>query len=532
MPPGSWRGTDAHLGPGHAAYQHRTLVLLNAQWRGGSTIAEQLLFTTTNATSFVLDEPAAKLFRQKNATATATALFEALRCDFHQYNHTSLVKWQHWRGEFTEQKESLHHASFDAMRRKCRSTRVQLRAIKTIRANGGLGRIANECLNQGSRGRHADFSCVLIELVRHPMATARSELSSHRLDLQTRSARLLRNPRQAREANLTKQKDVEAQRDRLALAKGASLDSLCEAMLKDIKAVYGHQRRLERLSLRKPVDSWERQLQQLRTVVLRYDEIVADPAAVARRMHALMQVRTDEDRLSKFVLDHFGAEELSEKQLAVGHKAKVSQRKVAEHLDPADRLRTLHAFATRRKWRKCSELDAMAEWPTCAQLVDTLTPFFSADVVRTQPRRTLPPLLPLLACLGCRVPSLPRHTILDASRRSPCRRCLGSVPALSIPAAAHHSGRPLPPPAGSVPDVPPLHLPCRVNARVGPEPGKCCQHCMLVYGIYSKQDLNVATCGIYIKGGYEAQQLILHYGQGTRRPSRRRQDCASIRAVR
>ena len=80
------------------------LALLNAQWRGGSTVAEQLLFTTIASKSlFLLDEPAMKLLvraEKRSKSSMAQALFEALRCDFHQYNRSGLVSWQ----------VRLHHA--------------------------------------------------------------------------------------------------------------------------------------------------------------------------------------------------------------------------------------------------------------------------------------------------------------------------------------------------------------------------------------------------------------------------------------
>ena len=45
--------------------------------------------------------------------------FDALRCDFSKFNHTLLLSWQHWRGEFTRQRKLLNYKSFDDMRRRC-----------------------------------------------------------------------------------------------------------------------------------------------------------------------------------------------------------------------------------------------------------------------------------------------------------------------------------------------------------------------------------------------------------------------------
>ena len=74
------------------------LALLNSQWRGGSTIAEQLLFSTIASPSlFLLDEPAMKLITpadKRSTSSMAQVLLEALSCDFHQYNRSALVSWQ------------------------------------------------------------------------------------------------------------------------------------------------------------------------------------------------------------------------------------------------------------------------------------------------------------------------------------------------------------------------------------------------------------------------------------------------------
>ena len=57
-----------------SAKEHVVLALLNAQWRGGSALAEQLLFTTTIQEPFLLDEPArAKWVEHDAASATCRA---------------------------------------------------------------------------------------------------------------------------------------------------------------------------------------------------------------------------------------------------------------------------------------------------------------------------------------------------------------------------------------------------------------------------------------------------------------------------
>ena len=57
---------------GPAARRQRRLALLNAQWRGGSTLAEQLIFSTTIAPPFLLDEPAKAMWLDTNNHKPAT----------------------------------------------------------------------------------------------------------------------------------------------------------------------------------------------------------------------------------------------------------------------------------------------------------------------------------------------------------------------------------------------------------------------------------------------------------------------------
>ena len=52
--------------------RQRKLVLLNAQWRGGSTLAEQLIFSTTIAPPFLLDEPAKAMWLDDNHHKVST----------------------------------------------------------------------------------------------------------------------------------------------------------------------------------------------------------------------------------------------------------------------------------------------------------------------------------------------------------------------------------------------------------------------------------------------------------------------------
>lgn len=158
-----------------SAKEHVVLALLNAQWRGGSTLAEQLLFTTTIQEPFLLDEPARAKWVEHDA---ASATYNALRCAFHQYNHSALLAWQHWRGEFAKMRRLLNFGAFGELQRRCRTAGGaggHVRAVKAIRMVGDLHKVAREC---ESRRREGNYSCVFIQLVRHPLATLRSEVAS------------------------------------------------------------------------------------------------------------------------------------------------------------------------------------------------------------------------------------------------------------------------------------------------------------------------------------------------------------------
>ena len=114
--------------------------------RGGSTLAEQLIFSTTIAPPFLLDEPAKAMWLDENNHKISTVNWDALRCDFSKFNHTLLLNWQHWRGEFTRQRKLLNYRSFEEMRRRCFSAGNggHLRAVKTIRQSGELDLVAKQ----------------------------------------------------------------------------------------------------------------------------------------------------------------------------------------------------------------------------------------------------------------------------------------------------------------------------------------------------------------------------------------------------
>ena len=139
--------------------RQRKLVLLNAQWRGGSTLAEQLIFSTTIAPPFLLDEPAKAMWLDDNNHKISTVNFDALRCDFSKFNHTLLLNWQHWRGEFTRQRKLLNYRTFEEMRRRCFSAGNggHVRAVKTIRMSGELDILSKNCMRERTVGNYRYF---------------------------------------------------------------------------------------------------------------------------------------------------------------------------------------------------------------------------------------------------------------------------------------------------------------------------------------------------------------------------------------
>ena len=228
---GGGGGSMAAGGVARAPRPRTKLALLNAQWRGGSTLAEQLIFSTTVAPPFLLDEPAKAMWHDENHHTVASVLFNALRCDFSQYNHTHLLAWQHWRGEFTKQRKLLNYNSFAQMRRYCQraGTGGRVRAVKTIRMTGTLSAVAKSCVRERSEG---NYSCVLIQLVRHPLSTLKSERSSAMLP----QARGVLDPTRIAPGS------SEAWLD----ARSGNLSSFCAPILRDIKTVLALRRRAAR----------------------------------------------------------------------------------------------------------------------------------------------------------------------------------------------------------------------------------------------------------------------------------------------
>ena len=274
-----------------------TLVMLNAQWRGGSTLAEQLLFQTMIATPFLMDEPAKARWDDKEHHSVARANLGALQCDFSLFNETMLVDWQHWRGVFTRQKRALSHASIDAMRARCTS-HGHIRALKTIRMGGELGEYADACERQARKsrwpGRSKNISCVLIQMVRHPLSTIKSEGSNSKLPQAEAGSRV---PTPGGE-----QKWLET--------RTRNMTTFCEPILRDVQAALALQKRREKLSKPFPANTRDARAKLLttapRVVVLKYDQVLREPAEAVRRVHEAMGAWTDRRKLVNFLWSNLG----------------------------------------------------------------------------------------------------------------------------------------------------------------------------------------------------------------------------------
>jgi len=362
---------------------HRTgrcLALLNAQWRGGSTLAEQLLFSTTVSSPFLLDEPAKAIWQDQNHHSPALANFNALRCDFHQFNHSLLLSWQHWRGEFTAQRRLLHFKSFADLQRRCHNAGHSgyLRAIKTIRMTGELAHVGRECLRHRTDG--SNFTCVLLQLVRHPLSTLKSELASSQLSLQA--------------MNYTRgTSQTEIGTAIWAESRARNMTEFCAPILKDVKAVRALQRRrtkalrradeLQRIAqhghgrmrlVEEQLEKVRRELEKLpKAMLIRYDDLIRQPETVVRAAHALMQVYTSRAKLVSFIRTHLDAHYNS-----TGTSALSNVNYSSHHSEIPRRMRNRLKveFGTVRPPRTCNTLQPMLDWPVCAELVRLMHPLY------------------------------------------------------------------------------------------------------------------------------------------------------------
>lgn len=337
----------------------RILALLNAQWRGGSTLAEQLIFSTTIAPPFLLDEPAKAMWLDGNNHKVSTVNFDALRCDFSKFNHTLLLSWQHWRGEFTRQRKLLNYMSFAALRRRCFSAGNggHLRALKTIRMTGDLDEIVRSC--QRERHDGGNYSCVLIQLVRHPLSTLRSEQRSSRLP----QARGVKNP------TLVAPGGVAAWMD----SRRGNMSSFCAPLLKDVQLTLSLQRRRRRL---------ERKGQPAahipHAIVLKYDDLLRRPMDVVKEAHAALGAYTSTPKLTAFIKGHLDPNytvaraDVADRAVVTMAEANVTGGKAVVH---KIRKRLKAEFGTVRPPRACDQLAPMPE-PECAELLRLLHPLY------------------------------------------------------------------------------------------------------------------------------------------------------------
>lgn len=348
-----------------ARKRQRRLALLNAQWRGGSTLAEQLIFSTTISPPFLLDEPAKAMWLDVNNHLVSTVNFDALRCDFSKFNHTLLLSWQHWRGEFTRQRKLLNYRSFDEMRRRCftAGNGGHVRAVKTIRMQGELDLVGRACAKQREDG--SNYSCLLIQLVRHPLSTLRSERQSSRLP----QARGVKHP------GIVAPGGRQAWMD----SRAGNLSGFCEPILKDVKYAMSLKRRKER-ALRNGKLALASAIPDV--LILKYDELLRHPFDVVRNAHGLLNVYTSAPKLSAFVKAHLDpnytvAGPASIPLPATGSPlvsmANLTGGKAVVH-KLRKRLKT--EFGTVRAPRRCETVQPMEEWPACAELLQLLHPVF------------------------------------------------------------------------------------------------------------------------------------------------------------
>lgn len=242
-------------------------MLLAAQWRGGSTLAEQLLFNTSDERTFVLDEPAwaawavvrhgAGPIPERLRPHIASVNADALRCNFSRYDHGALASWQRHRTELAGG-TSAGDGSFGSLHRACLGRPPHARAVKTIRMSGSLRPFMGECGGLGAGG------CHVVLLLRHPLAV-----------LQSRSRLPV---------------------DKSASTTADSLEQVCTWALRDVRALSEASAGLPRLL----------QGHESRHAIVRYPDLLSEPEKVVRRLHAVLGLRTDAASLREQALRNFG----------------------------------------------------------------------------------------------------------------------------------------------------------------------------------------------------------------------------------
>ena len=103
-----------------------------------------------------------------------------------------------------------------------------MRAVKTIRMQGDLEDVSKQCMRERA-DTGANFTCLLIQLVRHPLSTLKSERHSSRLP----QARGVKNP------TLVAPGGSGAWMD----SRSGNMSAFCEPILKDLKVAQQLKRR-------------------------------------------------------------------------------------------------------------------------------------------------------------------------------------------------------------------------------------------------------------------------------------------------
>jgi hypothetical protein len=330
--------------------------------RGGSTLAEQLIFSTTIAPPFLLDEPAKSMWLDANNHRVSTVNFDALRCDFSKFNHTLLLSWQHWRGEFTRQRKLLNYRSFQDMRKRCftAGNGGHVRAVKTIRMQGELDLVGKACMRERTDG---NYSCLLIQLVRHPLSTVRSERQSSRLP----QARGVKHP------GIVAPGGQQAWID----SRAGNLSGFCEPMLRDVQYAMALKRRKQRAMRNGKLEAASAIPD---VVLLRYDELLRRPFDIVKEVHGLLKVYTSAPKLQAFVKSHLDPNYTVATALPaevttapVVSMANISGGRVTVH-KLRKRLKT--EFGTVRPPRRCDTLQPMDDSPACAELLRLMHPLY------------------------------------------------------------------------------------------------------------------------------------------------------------
>jgi len=224
---------------------------------------------------------------------------------------------------------------------------IKVRGLKTIRAAGAVGDFVSECL---AKRRNFDFTCVVVQLIRHPLSTIRSEHQSRKIE------------------------QIEQKNKRLnATFKEPELDRFCKPLLRDVQAIQNVKLHHLPRHVQRPAAQHPGYFDNVRAMNLRYDELVQRPAETARRVHAMMQVETDSTKLTAFIRDHFGTGHLADNQTMLLAQSK---RKLASHLSKEERLQVLQEWHTFRKIRRCTVRDSMEEFPHCHALTQALEPLY------------------------------------------------------------------------------------------------------------------------------------------------------------